>query len=487
MEYILKNLKPYKVFKYFEEITRIPRGSGNEKGISDYFVSFAKSHNLEVKQDSVLNVIIKKPASKGYEHAKTVILQGHMDMVCEKAPGIIHDFEKDPIKLKIKDDMIYADGTTLGGDDGIAGAMALAILDSDEIAHPPLEVVLTTSEETGMDGAIGLDPKDIDGRTIINLDSEEEGNLCVSCAGGIRDLIELPVTFEKVPQNTKGYAIKVSGLQGGHSGEQIYLQRGNANKIMGRFLSSLYNDVKFNISYIEGGVKSNAIPREAEAVIFAGPEYKEKIESDLKYWNGILKNEFNISDPDINLTINKTDKNFEKVLSKKSSEKVIELLCAIPNGVHTMSLEIKGLVQSSTNLGVVKTEKDKVTFLSEPRSSVQSLKDEIVNTTKIIAENIGAKFSTYADYPAWQYKKDSKLRELFINVYKKLYKKAPKITAIHAGLECGLFEGKFGKGELDIVSFGPDILDIHTTNEHLSISSVQRTWEYLLEVLKEIK
>lgn len=485
MNNILKDVKPNEVFKYFEEITRIPRGSGNEKSISDYLVSFAKAHGLKVIQDSHLNVIIKKPAAPGYENAPSIIIQGHMDMVCEKNSDTVHDFEKDPLKLRIEGDMVYAEGTTLGADDGIAVAMGLAILASKDIKHPALELLVTTEEETGMGGAMGLDPKNIDGRILINIDSEEEGQLLVSCAGGVRDMISLPIVWESSKKDTIPCSIKVRGLKGGHSGAEIHKGRGNSNKIMGRFLSSLASDLDFDIVSIDGGAKNNAIPREADSIILIKPDQRELLESRLAAWNKTLKNEFKTSDPEVNLQLEVLESKYEKIFSKQTAKKAVDLLCIIPNGIQTMSMEISGLVQSSTNLGVVTTSEDEVQYDSAIRSSIRSLKEDIVNTSRIAAEAMGASFKTRADYPDWQYNSDSKIRKIFVKAYRDLYGKDPEVVAIHAGLECGLFKEKFG--DIDMISFGPDLIDVHTPNEHMSISSVQRSWDYLLEVLKEIK
>lgn len=485
MNNVLKNLKPYEVFKYFEEISEIPRGSGNEKGISDYLVSFAKEHNLEVIQDASLNVIIKKPATPQYENAPIIILQGHMDMVCEKNTGTVHDFEKDPLNLRIDGDMVYATGTTLGADNGIAIAMALALLASKDIPHPALEMLVTTEEETGMGGAMGLDPKSIDGRMLINIDSEEEGKLLVSCAGGVRETISLPITWDKVKENTIPCAVRIRGLKGGHSGMEIHKGRGNSNKIMGRFLSSLSEALDFNLVSLSGGAKNNAIPREADAVILIAPEHKGLLEESLNVWNNILKNEFKVSDPEVDLQLEVLDTKFEKAFSKETTEKAIDLLFIIPNGIQTMSMEIAGLVQSSTNLGVVVTTEKAVEYDSAVRSSIRSLKEDILNTTRIAAKVIGAGFETRSDYPDWQYDANSKIRRVFEKVYKDMYGSDPEIVAIHAGVECGLFKEKFG--EIDMISFGPNLFDVHTPHEHMSISSVERSWNYLLEVLKEVK
>lgn len=482
---VLKDLRPYEVFKYFEEMCQIPRGSGNEKGISDYLVAFAKEHNLEVIQDKALNVIIKKPGTAGYENAPGVILQGHMDMVCEKNTGTVHDFEKDPLKLRIVDDMVYATDTTLGADNGIAVAYALAVLASTDIPHPPIEVLVTTDEETGMSGAMALDPKNINGRTLINIDSEEEGKLLVSCSGGVRETITLPVTWESACSKAAAVSIRIRGLKGGHSGMEIHKGRGNSNKIMGRILSDLAKTVEFDIAELSGGAKSNAIPREADVVILVQPEVVETVKGKVDFWNNTLKNEFKASDADVKVQFEAVDKKYEKVFSKETTEKAIQLLCLIPNGIQTMSMEIAGLVQSSTNLGVVTTTENAVNFDSAVRSSIRTLKDDILNQASLAAKVIGAEFKTEADYPDWQYDANSKVRKVFEKVYKDMYGNDPEIVAIHAGVECGLFKEKFG--EIDMISFGPNLYDVHTPDEHMSISSVQRNWDYLVAVLKEMK
>jgi dipeptidase D len=485
MTNILKDLKPTEVFRYFEEITRIPRGSGNEKGISDYLVAFARENNLEVIQDEVLNVIIKKPGTTGYENAPIVIIQGHMDMVNEKNQGTEHDFDKDPLKLRIEGDMIYATGTTLGADNGIAIAYALALLASKDIPHPPVEVLMTTDEETGMSGAMGLNPEHLNGRILINIDSEEEGKLLVSCAGGVRSSASLKIEWEKASEADSYAEIRVRGLKGGHSGMEIHKGRGNSNKLMGRILYDILNSVDFKLTSLKGGAKNNAIPREADAVIAVSAAQVEAVKSKVEEWNNVLKNEFKVSDPDVNVQFEIRSDKAEKVFSKATTEKAVKLLYLIPNGIQTMSMEIKDLVQSSTNLGVVTTGEDSVSYDSATRSSVKSLKQDLVNQARIAVEALGAEFSTQSDYPDWQYDANSKIRGVFEKVYEDITGDAPEIVAIHAGVECGLFKEKFG--EIDMISFGPNLYDVHTPDEHISISSTEKMWNYLLAVLKEIK
>ncbi|MBD7910663.1 MULTISPECIES: aminoacyl-histidine dipeptidase [Clostridium] len=482
----MKNLKSSKaalVFKYFEEISKIPRGSKNEKEISDYLMKFAKGLGLDVTQDKALNIIIRKPASKGYENAPTVILQGHMDMVCEKNKGTEHDFEKDPIKLVIKDDDIYADGTTLGADNGIAVAYAMAVLADDTIEHPAIEVLITTDEETGMSGAQALSKDDIKGKVLLNLDSEEEGYLLVSCAGGIR--AKSSIRLQKEPlNNEKLFNVVVKGLKGGHSGSEIHLGRGNANKIMGRTLNELASELDFNLVSINGGAKDNAIPREADAIIAIDRSKEEFLISKVKALSEIIKLELQETDSEVTLIVEEyTDKVSEK-LTKDCTDKIVDLLYLYPNGISTMSASIEGLVESSNNIGVVSTGDKEVEFHSAVRSSVTTLKEDIVNRIGVLTKVVGGEFEVHAPYPAWEYNKESKIRELCKDVYKKMYGKDAVVYALHAGVECGLFEERLGK--LDMISFGPDIRDAHTPQEHLSISSTERVWEYLLEVLKEI-
>jgi len=482
---ILENLEPKAVFRFFEDLTQIPRCSGNEKAVSDYLVNFAKDRNLEVIQDEALNVIIKKPGTRGYENAPTVILQGHMDMVCEKNKDIDHDFSKEPLKLRVEDDFVMATGTTLGADNGIAVAYALAILDSDEIPHPPLEVLITTEEETGMGGANRLDPNNLKGKILINIDSEEEGTLLVSCAGGIRNIISIPIEWNSSPDGYTAYNLRVRGLKGGHSGMEINKERGNSNIILGRILKGISANNDMYIAEISGGAKMNAIPRESDAVILIKDSDKSKIAEEIKEWNRVIGNELKASDPGVKVELETSNSTYVRVFSKETMKKVIAALVLIPNGVQTMSMEIEGLVQSSTNLGVLTTNKDEVLLECAVRSSVKTLKLDIVRKMETLAELLGASSSTSGDYPAWEYRKDSYIREVFVNSYKKLYGKEPIITAIHAGLECGLFAEKFD--DLDMISLGPNMYEVHTPNERLSISSTNRVWNYLLDVLKSIK
>jgi dipeptidase D len=484
MQNILKDLAPNNVFKYFEELTQIPRCSGNEKQVSDYLVKFAKERSLEVIQDSALNVIIKKPATPGYEKAPTVILQGHMDIVCEKNKETVHDFEKDPIRLRIIDDMIYATDTTLGADNGIAIAYALAILDSKDVPHPALEALFTTDEESTMGGATALDGSNLKGRLLVNIDSEEEGKLLVSSAGGTKAKVVLPIIWESPKAGLTACRIIIGGLNGGHSGMEINKGRGNANKLIGRFLNEVRNDVKLYISEINGGLKSNAITRESEVAALVSNEDMIKLQSKAAEWEAVFKNELRAVDLGVFIKIEKEAAAIQKVFSQETMNKLIACVIALPNGVQSMSMEIEGLVESSTNLGVVQTAGDHIYLINEIRSSVRSLKKSIRSTVQLLAETLGGELRIESDYPEWEYNPNSEMRKLFQKVHKDKYGKDAEIVAIHAGLECGVLIGKMPG--LDAISLGPNIYDVHSPKEHFSISSTKNVWEYLLAVLKQM-
>ncbi len=466
---ILSNLKPERVMYLFEEICKIPHGSGNTDKISDFCVDFAKSNNLEVIKDSFNNVIIKKPASSGYENHPTVILQGHLDMVCEKEADCPIDFLTDGLSLKLDGDFISANGTTLGGDDGIAVAMVMAILEDKSALHPPIEALFTTDEETGMYGAEGLDVSALSGKVLINIDSEEEGILTVGCAGGARADIELSLTKEKVKYPC--YKVVLDGLIGGHSGAEIDKGRLNSNVTLGKFINSL--PFNYNIVNIHGGLKDNAIPRASEAIIACEKNPADFIRDFIKE---------NKVDTDAGLSISAESFSAKECYDTNSTRRIVDFLCTVPNGIQAMSRDIEGLVQTSLNLGVLKIENDTLKATFAVRSSVNAEKYDLLDKLKEVATALGGAFNSHAHYPAWEYRQNSPLRDTMANVYKKMYGNAPKIEAIHAGLECGLFSDKI-EG-LDAVSFGPNLYDIHTTRERMSVKSVERTFEYLTEILK---
>lgn len=480
---VLENLQPERVFHYFEEITKIPHGSGNTREISDYLVSFAKEHGLRYIQDESNNVILFKPAAKGYENAPTVMLQGHMDMVCEKEPGSSHDFTRDALKLQVEGDYISAQGTTLGGDDGIAVAYGLALLEDDTLEHPALEVVITVDEEIGLLGATALNASPLQAKCLINLDSEEEGYLWAGCAGGMTAVSELPVRYQE--ETNEKWKVTVSGLAGGHSGAEIDKNRANATLLLARFLKEAKEQGAYAISELKGGLKDNAIPRTANALILAGKEEGNAIAAYAKVFTEALKKEYTGSDEGICVTVEAQGIGTEPVLHPVSQEKVLFFLLQYPNGIQKMCGFMDGLVETSCNLGITNLTPKALVGSASVRSSVGSAKKALADKIAYLTEFLGGEFQIEGDYPSWEYKQDSALRPLMVEVFREMYHREPEVKVIHAGLECGLFYEKIPG--LDCVSLGPDMQNIHTTEEKLSVSSVERVWEYLLAVLKKIK
>lgn len=477
---VLSGLKPEGVWKYFEDLCSIPHGSYNEKGVSDYCVAFAKERGLEVYQDAAWNVIIIKEASKGYEEAEPVIIQGHLDMVCEKKPDCDIDFEKDGLRLAVDGDYVYAEGTTLGGDDGIAIAYALAILDDDRIEHPRLEAVFTTAEEVGMDGAMALDTSMLKGHTVLNLDSEEEGTLLAGCAGGCSAMIQLPV--QKVRKKGVQVTLTVNGLKGGHSGVKIDKGRGNANILMARVLSGLNEKVSCQLISLAGGQKDNAIPRECKAQLLVAAEQMEALQAFAASCDAVLKKEYAATDAGVSVAVNVQSETGADVLTEDSLLNVLALIHALPNGIQTMSGDIPGLVETSLNLGILDIKEDGLILRYALRSSVGTAREWLAKKMELIAASFGAALVLNGIYPAWEYRRDSRLREHMVKIYEEMFGITPKVEAIHAGLECGILASKIT--DLDCVSMGPNMLNIHTTEEKASISSVERMWNYILEILK---
>lgn len=477
---ICKDLKPQKVFEYFEDICNIPHGSKNTKKISDYCVAFAKEHNLKWIQDEMNNVIIFKEGSVGYENSETIIIQGHMDMVCEKENGVDIDFEKEGLQLFVDGDFLKAKGTTLGGDDGIALAYAFAVLDDASLEHPPLEVVFTVDEEIGMLGADGIDLSMLKGKKLLNIDSDEEGVFLTSCAGGLTAECELPVVWE----STSGvkYDLKILGLQGGHSGIEIDKEHGNAIILIGRLLKLLTDKIDFSVTALAGGLKDNAIPREAVCTILMDESQEELLSELVHRYEEDLKKEFQISDSDVSVVCTRKNAGTEHVLSRTSFAKVLFLLRNMPCGIQHMSMDIPGLVETSLNAGIMLLNEDIFSLSFSVRSSVTSRKYELADRLSFLTEFLGGSVNINGDYPAWEYKADSAMRELMIQTYQDLYQEETTIQAIHAGLECGIFCGKI-EG-LDCISFGPANFDIHTPKERLSISSTEKIWHLLVEFLK---
>ena len=478
---VLSNLEPQNVFHFFEEITKIPHGSGNVGQISDYLVKFARDRGLFCIQDELKNIIIIKEAVPGYEDEPTVILQGHMDMVAVKKPDCDIDMAKEGLRIAVRGDEIYAEGTSLGGDDGIAVAYALALLDSDTIKHPRLEVIVTVDEEVGMDGARGIDLSMLTGNRMVNLDSEDEGIFLTSCAGGARVKGKLPLSEAQ----RQGVAVEVTvgGLLGGHSGGEIHKERGNSNCLMGRLLYRLAETFDIGISRLQGGLADNAIPRETKAVLVVEERDKEAILDVVKTVEGEIRAELSSKDPGAFLAAGEGRPGSWLCTTAEDTAKAAAWLIALPNGVQAMSADMHGLVETSLNLGILSYEDGSLLADFSVRSSVESAKQALIDRLCAVIGLAGGSFSVSGDYPGWKYRKDSPLREKMTALYEKMYGKAPKVEAIHAGLECGILGSKIA--DLDCVSMGPDMKDIHTTEETLSISSTGRVWEFLVRLLEE--
>ena len=477
---ILEHLEPRGVFRFFEEMCAIPHGSANTKAVSDWLMAFARERGLEAYQDQLNNVIIIKQATAGYENAPAVILQGHMDMVCEKAPDCEKDMEKEGLDLAVDGDTVYARGTTLGGDDGIAVAMALALLDADDIPHPRLEAVFTVDEEIGMLGAVGMeDVSMLRGRRMLNLDSEVEGVFTVSCAGGNLTKCTLPVRRETF--GAEFLTVTVGGLRGGHSGVEIDKGLGNACMLLGRVLTACGRETALRLVSVSGGLKDNAIPREASAVVAAADA--REIRAVCARLDAELKNEYRTTDPEVFVSVR--DGGAGLPMDEDSTRRILAFLTCAPNGIQAMSADIPSLVQTSLNLGILTTGDETVDASFCVRSSVDSQKQMLVERLECLTETLGGSVGVFGDYSGWEYRSDSPLRELLVEVFTEQYGHAPKIEAIHAGVECGIFAGKLPG--LDCVSMGPDLTEIHTCRERLHIASVQRLWAMVLETLKRMK
>ncbi|WP_302625236.1 aminoacyl-histidine dipeptidase [uncultured Eubacterium sp.] len=481
---ILKDLQPAKVFSYFEEITEIPHGSGNVKQISDYIVEFAKTHHLKYRQDEAYNVLVWKDGTKGYENSEPVILQGHIDMVAVKTADCEKDMQKDGLDLEINGDWIQAKKTTLGGDDGIAVAYALAVLDSNDMMHPPIEAIFTVDEEIGMLGAAAIDVSNVRGRLLLNIDSEDEGVFTVSCAGGATVECSIPYKTEMI--HAQVLEIRIDGFIGGHSGVEINKGRANANCVMGRILLNLFQNVGMRIMAVNGGEKDNAIANASEAAIAVLPEVMEKAKDIVNNTFLEVKEEYKITDSNAKLTMNVIEEGLIEPLSGPATLATVILLANMPNGVQRMNPEMPEMVQTSLNLGIVRTQMDAVKLSYSVRSSSESEKNYLIEKLRSLTEIFGGEIKCEGVYPGWEYNANSRLRNTCIEAYKELYDgKEPIVEGIHAGLECGLFASKL-EG-LDAISFGPDMRHVHTTDERLSISSTQRTWKLLVKILEMLK
>lgn len=479
-------LMDYKgIFKYFYEISAIPRGSGNEKEISDYLVAYAQKHNIEYTRDEANNVIMIKPATPGYENGPAIILQGHMDMVCEKKKDYSHDFLKDGIKIIVDGDYLRADGTTLGGDNGIAMAYILAMFADESLEHPRLEAIITSDEEVGMHGAKALELSHLKGQYLINLDSEEEGYLLSSCAGGLTGTGTLPL--KRIAESGKKVKISIGGLYGGHSGVDIGKNRTNATKLLARLLFDLRELNSFALVDMKGGFKDNVIPREAEATILIPADEEEQayadMEKNVKDLMTKYQHELSGSEPGLNYQLADLGEDSCEVIHPASFEKLLFMLTFMPNGVQTMSADIEGLVESSLNIGIFRTEADKAEIYTSIRSSKSSYKYHVSDKLEYLTGFMGGEYVKRWEYPAWEFKKNSKLREHFQRINREMYGKEMKVEALHAGLECGLIAEKLP--HLDMVSIGPDMHDVHTIEERLSISSTIRVYKLLERIVNE--
>jgi dipeptidase D len=480
----IAGLKPEPIWRYFAEISRIPRESKNERQISDYVVGVAKRLGLQVKQDAALNVVVKKPASAGREGAPSVCLQGHLDMVCEKNKGVEHDFQKDPIQLVRQGNFLMADGTTLGADNGIAVATNLAIMEDRSLEHGPLEFLFTVDEETGLTGAGFLKPGFVESRTLLNLDSEEEGEIFVGCSGGRDTSGTWKVDFMRAPGGSVAARLKVQGLIGGHSGLEIDKGRGNSIKTLARVLHELH-EIGARISHIEGGNKRNAIPREAEALLFVPKDKVRKAQAIAKKFHEMIGAELASVDPDLAITLDRVAGDVERQVIKKDQQgNIIKALVALPHGVIKMSADIPGLVETSTNVAVISTLKSKIMLETSQRSSVASEIDEIVQTVTTILELSGARVVQDSGYPGWKPDLESPILQIAKSTYQQLYGKQPGVQAVHAGLECGIIGEKYPG--MDMISFGPTLEGVHSPDEKMHIDSVQKFWDYLLAILKNV-
>ena len=480
---VLEGKKPENVLKFFEEIASIPHGSGNVEQISDYLVKFANDRELKCRQDEKKNVIIWKGGTKGYENSKPVILQGHMDMVAVKTNDCDKDMTKDGLDLEVNGDYLSAKGTSLGGDDGIAVAYALAVLDSNDIAHPPIEAVFTVDEEIGLLGADFIDTSDLKGKELINLDSEDEGIFTISCAGGAT--VECLLPYNTEPINAKIIELRLSDFAGGHSGMEIIKWGANANCILGRILLNVFQNVGMRIMAVNGGEKDNIIAKESEAAIAVLPEVVDKTKEIIEKTFEDVKEEYKFTDPDMKLQINVMDEGISEALSGAATLATIISLVNMPNGIQRMNPEMPHMVQTSLNLGTLRTKKDNVSLSYSVRSSIESEKNSLIEKMRSLTEIFGGQIVVSGEYPGWAYRDDSKLRDTAVEAYRKLYNEEPVIEAIHAGLECGMFADKIE--DLDAISFGPTMKNVHTTDEMLSISSTERTWELIVKILEKLK
>jgi dipeptidase D len=484
MEFNYNKLNPSAVWKYHYEINQIPRCSGNEAGVAQYIIDFAEKRGFKWKKDHVGSVVIAKPATSGMEDRPACVIQGHMDMVCEKNKDTQHDFNKDPIKMLVKDGWVTADGTTLGADNAIALAMGLAVMDSNDIPHPALELLCTVDEETGLTGAVELKSDFIEGRALLNIDSEEEGAFYIGCAGGQHTILKKKIDWIDGHSGHQTFLLKVEGLRGGHSGLNIHEGFGNAIILLARLLYHLKTEISFHMNHFNAGSKHNAIPREAEALVEIAENDVVRFKKITADFAKIFQEELKFVDSGVKITIDEAPK-LDKVFSPNFSKDLIGLLYSMPNGVSAMSRAIEGLVETSTNLAIIKTQTDTVEILTSQRSSVGSAIKDIAAKVGSLGELVNYEVEQGGGYPAWEPNPSSKLLATCKTIYTNKFGKEPEVKAIHAGLECGIIGEKYPG--MDMISFGPDIEGAHSPDERVNIAATEKIWELLKEILANIK
>ena len=480
----VKDLKPELIWHYFDEITKVPRPSKKEGKIRAFLLDFAREHHLDAKEDVTGNIVISKAATQGFESSPGVILQSHMDMVCEKNSDVIHDFENDPIETYIDGEWVRARGTTLGADNGIGMAASLAVLASDNLQHGPLEALFTVDEETGLTGAFGMKEGFISGDYLLNLDSEDEAEIFIGCAGGIDTTSTFTYKPTMTPADYFYFRVSISNLQGGHSGSDINKGLGNANKILARFLCRCSKKYDMVLCHIEGGNLRNAIPREASAIIGVPKNEKEKIRVDLNLFHSIIEEELSAVEPNMKITM-ESEEHQDRCIDRQTTFALINALNACPHGVISMSRDIPGLVETSTNLASVKmVGEDQIVVATSQRSSVESLKQEIACRVESVFTLAGAVATHGEGYPGWKPNLKSEILNIAVAAYEELYHVTPEVKAVHAGLECGLFLTKYP--HLDMISFGPTLRGVHSPDEKMHIPAVEKFWNHLVMILKKV-
>lgn len=474
-------LEPQSVFDFFSKISAIPRASKHEELISAFLQEFGKELGYETVSDAAGNVLIKKPASPGYENRKTIILQGHMDMVCDKRPDVAHDFSKDSIKTFVDGEWLKADGTTLGADNGIGVAAAMAVLADKSLKHGPVNCLFTVDEETGLTGAEVLEPSMLDGDILVNLDSEDEGEIFIGCAGGLCTYADYKFMWQPIAGDMFFFKVDISGLAGGHSGDDINKGRANANKLLARFLLKMAEKYEFYLCSIDGGSLHNAIPRDASAVFAVQSADKESVRIDFNLFAADIQEEFSVTEPNAKFLLQSTDPS-GKAIDKKVADGLLKSLNAVFNGVYAMSQDVPGLVETSSNLASVKMNENTISVVTSQRSAIVSAREDVSQAVGAAFQLGGAKVRRSGGYPGWKPNPQSEILKVAGDVYREIFGEEIKIKAIHAGLECGLFLEKAPR--LDMISFGPTMRGVHSPDEKLNIPSVGRFWSHLLALLE---